>query len=130
MSRFNLLRWHRAGTEDERVTFLSLVLLGVDVKPLALHDCRTLDSLSRGAINATEDHVDLILLDELGGFGFRHAIGGCTVLKVQLYLPPQQAAVRIDVINHHPGHVCVGDTHEREWTRLVRDYAYLDGSTY
>ena len=128
--RVNLLRWHRAGTEDERVTFLSLVLLGVDVKLLALHYSRTLDSLPRGAINATEDHIDLILLDELGGFGFRHAICSCTVLKVQIDLPPQQATLCIDVINHHLGHVCVGDTHEREWTRLVRDYSYLDGSTY
>ena len=59
------MRWHRAGTEDERVTFLSLVLLWVNVELLAIHYSRTLDSLPRGAINATEDHIDLILLDEL-----------------------------------------------------------------
>jgi hypothetical protein len=89
--RFNLLRWHRAGTEDERVTFLSLVLLWVNVKLLALHYSRTLDSLPRGAINVTEDHIDLILLDELSSLGFRYTICSCTVLKVQIYLPPQQA---------------------------------------
>ena len=125
--RLDLLRWHRAGTEDERVAFLSLVLLRVDVKLLALHDSRTLDSLPRGAVNATEDHIDLILLDELGSFGLRNTICSCTVLKVQIDLSPQQATVCIDVINHHLGHVRIGDAHERECTRLVRDYAHLDG---
>src|SRR5439155_11704115 len=128
--RFNLLRWHRTGTKYERVTFLSLVLLWVNVKLLAIHYSRTLDSLPRGAINATEDHVDSILLDELGCFGFRYAIGSCTVLEVQLDLPPQQATLGIDVVDHHRGHICIGDTHEREWTRLVRDYSHLDGWTH
>ena len=112
----------------QRVTFLSLVLLRVDVELPALHYRRALDSLPRGAINATEDHVDLILLDELPGFGFRNTIRRCTVLEVQIYLPPQQATLRIDVIDHHLGHVRIGDTQEREWTRLVRDYSHLDGS--
>jgi len=119
----------RVCTEDERVTFLSLVLLWVNVKLLAIHYSRTLDSLPRGAINATEDHIDLILLDELSSFGFRYTICSCTVLEVQIYLSPQQATLCIDVLNHHLGHVCIGDTHERECTRLVGDYAHLDGWT-
>src|SRR5262249_45710208 len=45
--RFNLLRRHRAGTEDERVTFLSLVLLRVDVQLFAIHYSGALDSLPR-----------------------------------------------------------------------------------
>jgi hypothetical protein len=125
--RIDLLRGHRAGTEDERVRFLSLVLLWVDVKLLALYYSRTLDSLPGGALNATEDHVDLILLDELSSFGFRHTVCSCTVLKVQIYLSPQQATLCIDVINHHFGHVSIGDTTERECTRLIRDYSHLDG---
>jgi len=35
-----------------------------------------------------------------------------TVLKVQLDLPPQQATLGIDVINHHSGHVGIGNTRE------------------
>ncbi len=123
----DLLRWHRARAEDQRVTFLSLVLLRVDVELPALHYGRALDSLPRRAVNATEDHVDLILLHELPGFGFRNTIRRCTILEVQIYLPPQQATLRIDVIDHHFRHVRVGDTQKREWTRYVGDYAYLDG---
>jgi len=55
----------------------------------------------------------LILLDELGGFGFRHTVRGCTVLKVQIYPPPQQATLCVDVINRHFGDVGIGDTTER-----------------
>ena len=80
--RLNLLRRHRAGTEDERVTFLSLVLLWVDVELLAICYSRTLDGLPGRAIDAPEDHVYMILLDELRSFGFRDAIGCRTVLKV------------------------------------------------
>ncbi len=111
------------------MTFLSLVLLRVNVELPALHHRRALDRLSRGAIDATEDYVDLILLDELPGFGFGNAIRRCTVLEIQIYLPPQQSTLCIDVIDHHLCHVRVGDTQERERTRLVGDYSHLDGST-
>ncbi|MNS97474.1 hypothetical protein D3C72_1318080 [compost metagenome] len=60
--RFDLLCRHRAGTEDERVTFLPFILLWVNVELLALHYRRTFDGLPRGAINAAEDYIDLILL--------------------------------------------------------------------
>src|SRR5207245_1017209 len=78
--RLNLLCRYWAGTEEERVALLSLVLLRVDVKRLALHYNRTLDGLPRGAVDPTEDHIDMILLDELGGFGFGYRVGGRTVL--------------------------------------------------
>ena len=68
---FNLLSRYRARTEDERVTFLPLVLLRVDVERFAILYSRTFDSLPCGAINAAEDHIDMILLDELGGLGCR-----------------------------------------------------------
>ena len=83
--------------------------------------------MPRGAIDAAEYHVDLILLDEFLGLGFRNTVCGCTVLDEQIYLPPQQATLCVDVVDHHFGHVRVGDTQEREWTRLVRDYSHLYG---
>ena len=55
-------------------------------------------------------NVHLILLDELPRFGFRNAIRRCAVLEIEVYLPPQQSTLRIDVIDHHLGHVRVGDT--------------------
>jgi hypothetical protein len=70
-------------------------LLWVNVKLLSIHYSRTLDSLPRGAINATEDHIDLILLDELSSFGFRYTIYSCTVLKVQIYLSPPFALMSL-----------------------------------
>ena len=84
--RIDLLRRHRAGAEDERVTFLALVLLGVDVKLPALDDGGTLDGLPRGAVDAAEDHIDLVVLDELGRFGFRDAVDGGAVLEVEFDL--------------------------------------------
>lgn len=58
-----------------------------------------------GPVDAAEDHVNLILLDELSRLGFPNAIGRCTVLEVQIELPPQQATLCIDVVYHHLGHV-------------------------
>ena len=124
----DLLRRHRAGAEDERVGLLSLVLLRVDVERLALHDRGGLDGLPRRAEDATEDHVDLILLDELGGAGFRGAVGGLAVLEVQLDLLPEQAAAGVDLVDHHLGDVGVRDAHERQGTRLIGDHSHLDGS--
>ena len=79
--RIDLLRRHRAGAEDERVAFLPFVLLGVDVELPALDDGGALDGLPRGAVDAAEDHVDLVVLDELGRLGFRNAVDRCAVLQ-------------------------------------------------
>jgi hypothetical protein len=75
-----------------------------------------------------EDHVDVIVLNELGRGGFRRAVRGGAVLEVQVDLPTQQPASCIHVGDHHSGHVRVGDAHERECTRLVRDDPHLDGA--
>jgi hypothetical protein len=66
----------------------------------------------RGTIDATEDHVDLVLLDQFRRFGFRHAIRGRAVFHDQVDVPPQQAALRIDVIDHHLRDICTGDAQE------------------
>src|SRR5439155_332533 len=126
--RFNLLRWHRTGTKYERVTFLSLVLLWVNVKLLAIHYSRTLDSLPRGAINATEDHIDLILLDELSSFGFCCTIYSCTVLKVQVYLSKWAECEARNLRNSHLACAClnflVGRPGDREWRPRRLTVAY------
>ena len=127
--RVDLLRRHRAGAEDERIGFLSFVLLRVDVERPALHDRRPLDGLPRGAVDAAEDDIDVILLDELRRFGGRDDVVGCAVLEIQLHVPPEQAAFRIDVADDHPGHVGVGEPDERERPRLVRDDSHLDRTT-
>ena len=122
MKRIDLLRRHRAGAEDERVALLALVLLRVDVERLALHDGRTLDGLPRGAEDATEDDVDLIVLDELGRHRARDGVVGRAVLEMQLQLPPQQPALGVDVADDHPGDVGVGEPHEREgpvWSAMT-----------
>ena len=42
---------------------------------------------------------------------------------IELEPAPQQAALRVDVVDDHPRDVGVGDAHERERTGLVRDDA-------
>jgi hypothetical protein len=125
--RVHLLRGHRAGAEDERVGLLALVLLGIDVERLALGDGRLLDGLPRGAVDAAEDDVDLIALDELLRLGGRDRVVGRAVLEMQLDVAPQQAALRIDVADDHPGHVGVREPDERERAALVGDDSHLDG---
>ena len=71
----------------------------------------------------------MIVLNELRRLGFRDAVRGGAVLETQLDVSPQQATVCIDVVNHHPGHVRIGDARERGRTRHVRDDAHLNGST-
>src|SRR2546430_294234 len=93
-----------------------------------MHDGRTLDCLSHGAVDPTEDHVDLILLDQLGGLFCPHAVRRFAVLEIQLELLPEQTAVCIDVVDHHPGDVRIGDPHERERAGLVRYDADLDAA--
>ena len=60
--RLDLLRRHRTGAEDQRVALLPLVLLRVDVERVALLDRRALDGLARGAVDAAEDDVDVLLV--------------------------------------------------------------------
>src|SRR6476659_7657861 len=70
-------------------------------------------------------HIDLIL-DEFFSLGLRNAIGRCAVLEIQIYLPPQQATLCIDVIDYHFGHVCISDTQKRKRPRYIGDYPYLN----
>jgi hypothetical protein len=126
--RLDLLRRHRPGAEDERVALLTLVLLRVDVEGLAIHHGGTLDGLPRRAVDAAEEHIDVVLLDELGGLCFGFAVDSRAVLEVQLHAAPQQAARRVDVVDHHLGDVGIGDAHEGDWTRLVCDHSHLDGA--
>ena len=121
------LRRHRAGAEDERVGLLSLVLLGIDVERLALHHGRSLDGLPSGAVDAAEDDVDPILLDELSRHGRGDGIVGRAVLEAKVELPPQQAALGVDVADDHPGHVRVGAPDDRERAGLVGDDSHPDG---
>jgi hypothetical protein len=87
-----LLRQDRAGAEDERVTFLTFVLLRVNVELL---------------------DIDPILLDEPSGLGCCHAVGRRTIFEVKVQLPIRQTANSIDLINHPFGNVGIGDPRER-----------------
>ncbi len=124
----DLLGRHRSGAEDQRVTLLALVLLGVDVEGLALLDHRALDGLPRGAVDAPEHDVDLLLHEpgrcRCGGLVLRR-----TVLDEQLDRVPEQATAAVDVVDHHGGRVHVGDPHEGERPRLVGDDADPRGPT-
>ena len=59
--------------------------------------------------------------------GGRDGVVGRAVLEAQLELAAQQAALGVDVADHHPGDVGVGDADERERAGLVGDDADLDG---
>jgi hypothetical protein len=109
------------------MAFLPLVLLGVDVELLAFLDGRALDCLPSGAVDAAEEHVDVVLLDEFGSLDLGHAVGRRAVLEAQFNLPAQQTTLGIDVVDDHAGHIGVGDTHDRQRTRLVRHDTDLDG---
>ncbi len=123
----DLLRRHGAGAEDQRVGLLTLVLLRVDVERLALDHGRALDGLPRRAVDAAEDDVDLVLLDELRrALGRRSVVRGA-VLEMQLEPAPQEAALGVDVADDHPGHVRVGAPDDRERAGLVGDDPHLDG---
>src|SRR3954470_4818979 len=123
----DLLRRHRAGAEDERIGLLPLVLLGIDVQRPALHDRRSLDGLPRRAVDATEDDVDVVFLDELRRTGGSDVVVGRAVLEVQLHLPAQEPAPGVDVADDHPRDVGVRDADERQRSGLICDEAHLDG---
>jgi hypothetical protein len=100
-----LLRRDRAGAEDERVTFLTFILLRVNVELL---------------------DIDPILVDELGGLGCCHAVGRRTIFEVKVQPPIQQTANSIDLVNHHFGNVGIGDARERYRLRLLSDNSHFD----
>ena len=58
--------------------------------------------------------------------GGRDGVVCFAVLEAELHVPAQEAAFGVDVADDHPRHVRVGEPHERERTRLVRDDAYPD----
>jgi hypothetical protein len=109
------------------VAFLALVLLRVDVELPALGDRGALDGLTGGTVDAPKQHIDFVVLDELGGLGGGDAIYGCAVLQVQLELPPEQTAAGIDVVDQHFRHVRIRSAHGRKRSRLLGDNAYFDG---
>ena len=111
----------------ERIGLLPLVLLRVDVERLALHHDRALDRLPRGAVDAAEDDVDLVLLDELPRDLGRDLVVGGAVLEMQLEGAAEQPALRVDVADDHPGDVGVREPDDRERARLVGDDSHLDG---
>ena len=125
----DLLGRDRAGAEDQRIALLPFVLFRIDVEGLGVIHHGALDRLARGTVDPTEHHIDVILLDEFARLGLRDAVARRTILEVQIDPSPKQAAVRVDVVNHHRGHVGVGDAHKRQRTGLVRDDADLDGTT-
>ena len=106
---------------------LPLVLLGVDVERLALDDGRALDGLPRRAVDAAEDDVDVVLLDELRRLGFRDGVVGRAVLEEQLERAAQQAALGVDVVDRPSWRRWRWRAHERERAGLVGDDSHLDG---
>ena len=72
---------------------LALVLLRIDVERLALDDRRAFDGLAHRAVDAAEDDIDPILLDELAGFCFRR--------RCRLFRCPR-GATRAVVPTDHP----------------------------
>ena len=109
-----------AGAEDERIGLPALVLLRVDVERLALDHGLALDGLPRGAEDAAEDDVDVVLLDQLGSHRGRRGVVGRAVLETQLEVPPEQSALGVDVADDHPGDVGVGDARRRRAGRSGR----------
>jgi hypothetical protein len=107
--------------------FLPFVLLGVDVERLALDHGRALDGLSGGAVDAAEDDVDVIALDQLRGLRRRDGVIGRAVLEVELEVAAEQAALGVDVADDHSRHVGVGEPDHGERARLVGDHSHLDG---
>ena len=124
--RLDLLRGNGAGAEQERVVLLPLVLLGVDVERLALHHRRPLDRLPGRAEDAAQEHVDVVILDELGRGRRRPRVVGGAVLDDQLDATAEQPAGRIDFVHHQRRDVGLGAAHDGEGARLVGDHADLD----
>src|SRR5581483_8218573 len=94
---------------------------------LGLGDDRALDRLPRGAVDAAEDDVDVILLDELPRDLGRDLVVGGAVFEAELERTAEQPALRVDVADDHPGDVGVSEPHDRERARLVGNDSHLDG---
>ena len=125
--RVDLLRRPGARAEDERIRLRALVLLRIDVERPALLHRRPLDGLPRGAVDAAEDDVDPVALDQPGRSGGRDGVVGRAVLQVQLEPPPEQPALGVDVADDHPRDVGVGCADERERAGLIGDDPHPDG---
>ena len=102
-------------------------MLGIDVELPALDDGRALDGLPRGAVDAAEDHVDIVVLDELGRLGFRDAVDRCAVLEVQIELRPSRPPLALMSSITILATLALAMPIERERAGLVRDDADLDG---
>src|SRR5262249_54870803 len=74
-----------------------------------------------------EQHIDSVMLDELGGLGGGDAVDGGPIFEEELELPAEQAATRVDVIDQHLRHVRIGYAHGRKRPRLLGNNSYLDG---
>jgi hypothetical protein len=124
--RLDLLCRNGAGAEQERVVFLPLVLLGVDVERLAVHHRRLLDGLPGRAEDAAQEDVDMVILDELGGGGRRLLVVGRAVLDDQLDVAAEQAAGRVEFVHDQCRDVGLAGAHDAEGAGLVGDHADLD----
>jgi hypothetical protein len=124
--RVDLLRRHGTGAEEKWIGLLTLVLLRIDVERPALDDDRLFYGLPRRAVDAAEDDIDAVVLDQFGCAGGSDEVVRFAVLEAQLNVPPEQAALGVEIADDHPGHVGIGEPHDRERTRLVRDDSHLD----
>ena len=126
--RVHLLRRNRPGAEDQRIRFLPLVLLGVDVERLTLGHRRPLDRLPGGAEDTAQDDVDPVLVDQLLRLGRGNRVVGGAVLDVELERPAEQAALGVDVAEDHPDDVCVRQPGRLQRPGLVGDHSHPDRS--
>ena len=126
--RVDLLRRHRAGAEDERVGLLPLVLLGVDVERLALDDGRALDGLPRRAVDAAEDDVDAVLLDQLRRRWprRRRRRSRCPRGTARACRPSRPPLALMSPMTIRAT-LALASPDERERAGLVRDDSHLDG---
>ena len=70
--------------------------------------------------------VDPVLVHELLRRGRGDGVVGGAVLDVELELAAEQAALGVDVADHHPDDVCVGHTGRLERAGLVGDHSHPD----
>ena len=122
-----LLGGGRAGAIDERRALLAFVELGIDVERLAPRDDDVLDGVAHRAGDAAEHHVHVVALDQLAHVVHRHRLVRRRVLDEELERAPQDAALGIDVGDHHLRDVGVGIAGEADGPGQVRGDPDLDG---